>query len=990
MPKHALGFYTQQKLAKFLAALAATALSATAVVAITPTVSQASGCDATSTTIPSVSGTAGFGGGTGTSQDPWQICSRAQLAGIDDNATTLEGNYILSLSLDLGGSGSPWTPLTGIFSGKFNGDYLAITNIYITGDRVLYGLFETIGSNGLVENLQLSGTILSNSTATAISDDTKVRAGLLAGRLLQTSGTTPTVQNITVSSATLSGVIHAGGGLVGRAGQGIINQVRVDNLDLTPAAVADRALSYGGILGYGDTTQITRAEVSGQLRSQPTVFNNNGFDRGGIVGNIIRGTVSQSRSNTSFQTDSDGWTGGLVGQLSSNSEIKDSVFIGAIPDDQRTGGATGVDSGTVKTNNLVSATIGASVVGASGRGPWTGGAFGSASTGTFFDMDIYGTSYTVGSTQNLATAQTTANLQTIGTYEAASWSIKPALSAEVTVNWSLSDSSDPIWKIAEGSYPELVWLDFFDNQFVGLSYPQLPRTIYPGESYVVSSQLPNPSPATTYALVNSPAPFTVDPFGDIFSANPSPGTSHILQISGTQASRGLMANVFVTVSVSDGSYPKETSSISQLLGPEPGETIWASAFERYLSPDITTDASLIDEYVYRITTEENEVGTSVDSQPATGYDSLTIQQQDAWYQAMGAQYLFKWRAFVCVTAGANPSFDTPTNLQVSYTSIEDIFTGTNFDLDDNADLRKIHSQIGHAQPANQAVVGYQNTFIRGSWGWDYSNAVVGVSEVTGDCTAPATFEALDIIDSDGNPITAKSLDTETLHVQFASDPPAEIEPAGLTVGVTGSSTTVFQAALWGITTIKAPAATGSAPYLGPVVKSVSDAAAGSTVYVTGQTLGTVTSVEVDGIKISVTDATPNAFSFKLPASVAPGVKDLKVLSSFGFLTAQASLRVLSPNESTQGTRGQWSKLQANGNSVKLYAKAPVNQGKIQFFKDGKEIAWIRATDLSDPKLSFASTTPYLVRTVNLTPGKNRFEIKIDGQRVWFATYVPKN
>ena len=62
---------------------------------------------------------------------------------------------------------------------------------------------------------------------------------------------------------------------------------------------------------------------------------------------------------------------------------------------------------------------------------------------------------------------------------------------------------------------------------------------------------------------------------------------------------------------------------------------------------------------------------------------------------------------------------------------------------------------------------------------------------------------------------------------------------------------------------------------------------------------------------------------------------------------------------------------------------------MQFLLVGKEIAWVRAVDESDPKLSFANGFSYLVRTVELSPGKNRFEILVDGERVFRATYVPK-
>jgi hypothetical protein len=73
----------------------------------------------------------------------------------------------------------------------------------------------------------------------------------------------------------------------------------------------------------------------------------------------------------------------------------------------------------------------------------------------------------------------------------------------------------------------------------------------------------------------------------------------------------------------------------------------------------------------------------------------------------------------------------------------------------------------------------------------------------------------------------------------------------------------------------------------------------------------------------------------------------------------------------------------------MYAKDPIGDGKIQFFVDGKEIAWINAVDEADPKLRFAKNFGYLVRSVELNEGKNRFEIRLDGVRVWRATYVPR-
>ena len=53
----------------------------------------------------------------------------------------------------------------------------------------------------------------------------------------------------------------------------------------------------------------------------------------------------------------------------------------------------------------------------------------------------------------------------------------------------------------------------------------------------------------------------------------------------------------------------------------------------------------------------------------------------------------------------------------------------------------------------------------------------------------------------------------------------------------------------------------------------------------------------------------------------------------------------------------------------------------------QEIAWIRAVDNTDPKLRFANDTHYLVRTVNLTEGKNAIEIFVTGERVGRVAYT---
>lgn len=80
------------------------------------------------------------------------------------------------------------------------------------------------------------------------------------------------------------------------------------------------------------------------------------------------------------------------------------------------------------------------------------------------------------------------------------------------------------------------------------------------------------------------------------------------------------------------------------------------------------------------------------------------------------------------------------------------------------------------------------------------------------------------------------------------------------------------------------------------------------------------------------------------------------------------------------------------NQAKLYAKNPIGEGKVQFYLNGREIAWIRAIDETDPKLRLVTEGPmagigYLVRTVNLVGGKNALEIYVEGERIRRTAYT---
>ena len=191
----------------------------------------------------------------------------------------------------------------------------------------------------------------------------------------------------------------------------------------------------------------------------------------------------------------------------------------------------------------------------------------------------------------------------------------------------------------------------------------------------------------------------------------------------------------------------------------------------------------------------------------------------------------------------------------------------------------------------------------------------------------------------------------------------------------------------------APAPAAPTPYTGPLLQDFSsrtlDVCTPKSITITGiRLLGATASVQ--GKSVTVLENTDTKLVLAFPAGLTPGNNvDLVINSSSGTLTHQDAFDIPADTCAAVLSKGRWTQLQSDGTTVKIYAKDPIGDGKIQFFVDGEEIAWVNAIDEADPKLSFASSYPYLVRSVELKPGKNRFEIKLDGVRVWRATYVPK-
>jgi hypothetical protein len=193
------------------------------------------------------------------------------------------------------------------------------------------------------------------------------------------------------------------------------------------------------------------------------------------------------------------------------------------------------------------------------------------------------------------------------------------------------------------------------------------------------------------------------------------------------------------------------------------------------------------------------------------------------------------------------------------------------------------------------------------------------------------------------------------------------------------------------------------PYLGPILEQFStrtlDPCQPTTVTITGQRLSGITAASVQATPLTIVENTATRLVLRAPAGLTPTTNQPLVISSpSGSLTYQNAFSVAYAAGltgcATDATIGFWTQAQEDGETIKIYAKNPVGVGKVQFIVDGNEIAWIDAQTASDPKLRTQLTGPmtgvnYLVRTITLKPGKNRIEIRVDGQRVWRVTYLPK-
>ncbi len=280
-----------------------------------------------------------FGGGDGTSDTPYLICTAQQLNLVGGDGHT-EGYFALAADIDLqdlGGSLSLIGSPDGSFSGSFDGDGYTIANLSISDDRDEVGLFRRLGSDGVITGITLNDVALdvegeyvgalagrnwghiddASVTGTITGDDQ--RTGGLVG---ENHGT------ITGSNAAVAvtGDNRRTGGLVGA------NFGTIENSNAT-GDVEGHHTRVGGLVGVNRDGIITDSYATGNV----TGTNNR---VGGLVGENRNASIRASYATGDVSAESDDEVGGLVGRNRS-AVIRDGYATGTVVGNREVGGLVG-------------------------------------------------------------------------------------------------------------------------------------------------------------------------------------------------------------------------------------------------------------------------------------------------------------------------------------------------------------------------------------------------------------------------------------------------------------------------------------------------------------------------------------------------------------------------------------------------------------------------------------------------------------------------
>lgn len=301
-----------------------------------------------------------YAAGTGTSEDPFQLCSPMQLSQLALRPSDHDSSFVVTHDIDLAG-----VPFAGIgtrtapFTGRFDGNGRTISNVEITGAPGEPAGFFNVAQAARIENLRLDGvTVLGTvSVGAAVGEcgdaqfrNTVVNAGEIGGDT-DVGGLTGFVSSCLFLGGSFDGRVSGStesiGGIVGEAWEGIFldidatvdvdaplasevggmvgtdgsQPVIVQNVVIQGNVVGDEGV--GGLVGSNnDGSLIYRSRFSGTIRGNTGV--------GGVAGNNYDSPFEVYSTSVAAQITGNNAVGGLSGRHDYRTRFVDSYFTGTL------------------------------------------------------------------------------------------------------------------------------------------------------------------------------------------------------------------------------------------------------------------------------------------------------------------------------------------------------------------------------------------------------------------------------------------------------------------------------------------------------------------------------------------------------------------------------------------------------------------------------------------------------------------------------------
>ncbi len=337
--------------------------------------------------------------GDGSSGNPYQIDSLANLYWITQNSSSWGSSFVQTANIDASSdsgwnSGAGFTPIGSpatFFTGTYDGGGHTITGLFIystTDNSAGWGMFAA-AQNATIKNMRL---LNERVTVTA--------SGSVVGGLVGSS------MGSSIDSCSTTGVIYGGGDDAG----GLVGSNNND-LGITSSAHTTRSYSSASVSG-GRQTLV-----------------------GGLVGENYDGVVTGSYSTGNVTDDSIGANvGGLVGLNTEGGSISNCYSTGnatGTGGSSEVGGFAGYNYSVSTISNSYSTGI---VTGNGSYGGFIGYVFGGSVNNCFWDVQTSGQSGNGGGTGNNSVGDSTYLMKTQSTFTNAGWDFASTWAIDPGVN----------------------------------------------------------------------------------------------------------------------------------------------------------------------------------------------------------------------------------------------------------------------------------------------------------------------------------------------------------------------------------------------------------------------------------------------------------------------------------------------------------------------------------------------------------------------------